>query len=320
MKLRPALAAISATLTAGLAASVGVRRLRAGHVPSLPSPLPAEPRTLATPDGAIRYYERGEGRPLVMLHSINAAATAYELRPIFERLAKGRRVIAFDWLGFGLSERPEIRYSPALYGRVLRHVLETLAGEPADVLALSLSSQYVAVAAAAEPERFHRLVFVSPTGIGDRFGGGSGPAGRAALSVLQMVHLSEAFYSSLSSRPGISVFLHQIFARDQRLPASYLRYAWATCRQPGARHAPLAFVGGRLNDPNAATAYERLRTPALLLFGDEPHFADPEAARMLAARNAHLRVSILPDSGDLPQFEHPEVTASAIDAFLNERL
>jgi pimeloyl-ACP methyl ester carboxylesterase len=303
--------------TLAVAGSVLIwRAVAAARRPELPPPLPATPRTLLTAEGAVRYYERGDGPPLLLLHSFNAAGTAYELRPLFERLAATRRVVALDWLGFGLADRPDVRYGPELYGRVLRDVLDSLFAAPADVVAVSLPGQYV-VRRARQPGGVRRIVLISPTGFG-RFGRRPSAAGRMTRSVLRLPLLGQLFYDALTVRPSIRWFLRQIFADPDRVPAAYVDYAWKTARQPGAHHAPLFFVTGMLNDPDAREAYLSLDRPALMVFGDEPHFADPAAARQLAAVNPHLRVAVLDGSGDLPQFEQPERTAELIEQFLAE--
>jgi pimeloyl-ACP methyl ester carboxylesterase len=71
-----------------------------------------------------------------------------------------------------------------------------------------------------------------------------------------------------------------------------------------------------LNDPRAEDAYRRLANPTLLVFGDHPRFSDPAASDALIAANGHLRAATIADSGDLPQVERPDETATAIDAFL----
>jgi pimeloyl-ACP methyl ester carboxylesterase len=249
------------------------------------------------------------------VHSFNAAGTLYELRPLFERLAERRRVIGFDWLGFGRSERPARTYSPEVYLRVLRSVLGALGPGPLDVVALSLPSQYVAIAAEAEPHRFRRLALISPTGFG-RYGGAPGAGGRAFYALLRLPPIGGALYRLLGTRASIRWFQRQLFADPERLPEGYERYAWATCQQPGARYAPVAFVSGVLRSAHAHAAYARLTMPTLLLFGDHPRFTDPPAGEALAAENPALRVELMSDCGDLPQFEWPEQTAALVGRFL----
>ncbi len=62
----------------------------------------------------ISYYADGpEGtRPLVLLHSINAAPSVFEMKPLFDHYRGTRRVYAMDLPGFGFSDRSDRKYSP----------------------------------------------------------------------------------------------------------------------------------------------------------------------------------------------------------------
>ena len=91
-----------------------------------------------------------------------------ELAPLASRLAEHRRVVLVDWLGFGTSDRPDAPYGYALFGDQLESIRVSALqpGESSvDVVALSLPGQHVVVAAAERPERFGRVVLISPTGL-----------------------------------------------------------------------------------------------------------------------------------------------------------
>ena len=78
----------------------------------LPSPLPVAPSWTRGSAGDIAWYEAGTGAPVVLVHAIDAAASAHEITPLFDTLRQRRRVIALDLPGFGRSDRPDIRYRP----------------------------------------------------------------------------------------------------------------------------------------------------------------------------------------------------------------
>ena len=151
----------------------------------LPAPIAGVPFDVETAAGRVSAYELGEGQTVLLLHSFNAAGSGIELAPLASRLAEHRRVVLVDWLGFGTSDRPDAPYGWALFGEQLERIrLAALQpGETSvDVVALSLPGQYVVVAAAEHPERFGRIVLISPTGFG-RFKGDAGPNLPEHLSV-----------------------------------------------------------------------------------------------------------------------------------------
>ena len=71
-------------------------------------------QTIASDTGHLCAYVKGQGRPLVLVHTINAAASAAEVRPLFESLSRHRTVYAIDLPGYGLSERADRLYTPRL--------------------------------------------------------------------------------------------------------------------------------------------------------------------------------------------------------------
>ncbi len=284
----------------------------------LPPPVQGLPLDVATPAGRVAGYVLGEGPTALLLHSFNAAGTGVELAPLATRLAAHRRVVLVDWLGFGTSERPDAPYGPALYDEQLE-TIRAAALQPGetsvDVVALSLPGQYVVVAAAEHPERFGRIVLISPTGFG-RFEGGAGRAPQTLYRFLRSTGVGRLLFAILARRRVIRWFLAQTFADPARIPPGYERYCWRTCQQPGAWRAPLAFVSGLLNDPRAGDAYGRLANPTLLVFGDHPRFTDAAASDALTAANEHLSRTTIERAGDLPQLEQPDETAALVEGFL----
>ena len=284
----------------------------------LPPPIAGARLDLETDAGRIAGYELGAGRTVLLLHSFNAAGAGIELAPLASRLAEHRRVVLVDWLGFGTSDRPDAAYGWALYGEQLERirVAALQPGEAAvDVVALSLPGQYVVVAAAEHPERFGRIVLISPTGFG-RFKGDAGRTSHSVYRFLRLTGIGRLLFAVLSRRKVIRWFLRQTFADPEQVPRDYERYCWRSGQQPGAYRAPLAFVSGLLNDPRAEAAYQQLARPTLLVFGDHPRFTDPVAADALVAANGYLDRITIERAGDLPQLEQPDETAVLIDRFL----
>jgi len=62
--------------------------------------------------GGLICYVAGSGPPLVLVHSVDAAASAAEVRPVFEHCRATHTVFAIDLPGFGFSERANRRDDP----------------------------------------------------------------------------------------------------------------------------------------------------------------------------------------------------------------
>ncbi len=294
------------------------------HAVPLPSAIEAERRRLRSPQaGDLNYYldERAPGRPLVLVHSVNAAASAYEMRPLFEHYRGQRPVYALDLPGFGFSERSDRAYSPTLYTAAILDLLREVASRwgAADVVALSLGSEFAARAALQQPELVRSLTLISPTGLTERTQAnrseraGASPAGARLHRLFLFPLWSQAIYDALASRLSIRYFLKMSFVGES--DRELIAYDYATSHQPGARFAPFAFVSGLLFSPDIReSVYERLTTPVLALY-DQDAFVRFDTLPAVLERNPHWRAARLDPSRGLPHFERRDDTTRVLDAF-----
>jgi pimeloyl-ACP methyl ester carboxylesterase len=127
---------------------------------------------MASAAGRLNMYVSGSGPSLLLIHSINAAASAAEMRPLQEHYASRREVYCLDLPGFGLSERSDRHYTPRLMTDAVKAAVAEIkarSGEQMiDALALSLSCEYLSRAAVETPVDFRTLALVSPTGLSGR--------------------------------------------------------------------------------------------------------------------------------------------------------
>src|SRR5215207_8427029 len=113
-------AAAGAAIGGGAALAGGLALAnRALLLDDLPPTLPGAMHDWTWRGWRVRYTTLGQGPPLVLVHSVHAAASSYEMRGIFEPLSQRHTVYAIDLLGFGKSERPDASYTGELYRDLL---------------------------------------------------------------------------------------------------------------------------------------------------------------------------------------------------------
>ncbi|MBK1617065.1 alpha/beta hydrolase [Lamprobacter modestohalophilus] len=286
------------------------------QIPPLPEALNAQRAELRTAQaGRIAYYHdpAGEGRPLVLVHSINAAPSSYEVKPIFEHYAGHRPVYSIELPGFGHSERADRPYSAELYANAIRVLLEDVVQAPADLLALSLSTEFAARAALGSPASVASLVLISPTGFSRRPLPPMG-LGRGLHGVLGAPLWSQGLYDLVASKRSIRYYLGKSF-RGQP-PQAFLDYAYATSHQPGARYAPLIFLSTQLFTRNAVDKlYARLTKLPVLAIADRDPYVTFEELDDLVSRQPNWQHETLAPHLGLPQWEQPEALFDALDRF-----
>lgn len=286
--------------------------------PTLEPALDAERQVVHRVAGPLSYYVKGQGPPLLMLHSINAAASAYEMKPAFERLCETHRCYAVDLPGYGFSDRSARRYDVALFVQAVHDmigVIREVHPGPVHAMGLSLSSEFLARAAREEPDHFATLTFVTPTG----FNRGSHRLRRPGTREIPGLHgflegppWRQALYDWLTSEGSIRYFLRRTYgSRD--VDEGMVHYDYLTCRQPGARRAPYAFLSGRLFSTDIRDMYEGLTHRIWMPHGTRGDFRDFREADWARAAD-HWRVEAFP-SGALVHFEDPEGFTEAYQRF-----
>jgi pimeloyl-ACP methyl ester carboxylesterase len=255
--------------------------------------------------------EVSEGTPLVLLHSINAVPSAMEMRPLFEHYRDKRPVWVPDLPGFGLSDRPDVAYSPSLYARWLAEWLNSL-DQPADVVALSLTGEFMARAILEQGIKVRSLSLISPTGMGVRMPP-TAPNGSRIDRVLSSRWVGKPLFSLLTTKPSIRWFLGQAFVGTT--PEYLVRYAQETASQPGAHHAPLKFLTFNLFTEQAITRlFSRLKLPCLVLYDRDPNIGFERLSELTEVHSYWAAKQLSPSLG-LPHWELPTETIEALEDF-----
>ena len=284
---------------------------------ALPAPRHA---FLSEQAGHIAYYAdvTKTGRPLVLVHSVNAAAGAHEMRPLFEHYQRQRPLFALDLPGYGFSDRSKRALSPDLFAGVLADFLRRIVREPADIVALSLGCEFAARSAQIEPGLVNSLVLISPSGFSQKASVVQGLAGSHAVggvthATLALPVLSQALFDGITTESSIRYYLRKSFVNEP--PAWLLEYAHATAHQPGAKHAPLYFLSGLLFTPDAhANLYPGVQQPVLVIHDEDP-YVNFEMLPEVAAAHANWQVRRITPTLGMPHWEKLDETVAAMETF-----
>ena len=304
------------------AAWIAYSALAVDHRRKMPPALPGNMIAIDTPSGKVNVYVDGpeDGEPLLLVHSINAAASAYEVKPLYLRYRATRRVYAIDLPGFGFSERRDRIYTPRTMVDAIHAAVEDIRArhgdQPIDLIALSLACEYAARAAVERPRHYRSLGFVSPTGF-DKVLSGDGPeqserGSRLALSIISQPLWSRAAYDLLVSRPSMRFFLQKTWG-SRRIDEGLFAYDRLTAHQPGAEHVVWSFLSGFLFPGDASRLYQRLTLPVWVARGVRGDFVDYSRIKDVADK-PNWTVAVFP-TGAFPQFEAPDDLIRSYDDF-----
>jgi pimeloyl-ACP methyl ester carboxylesterase len=252
---------------------------------------------------------------LLLLHSVNASASAAEVAPLLAHYRQHRVVYALELPGFGFSDRSDRPYTVRLMTDALQLALRAIQAESggvaADVLAVSLACEFAARASCETPQLIRRLAMVSPTGFSGKkrrygqTGAGIGPPW--LLRLLRWPRWSEGVFRTLTLPAVIRYFLVRTWGSDA-IDEALWRYAILTTRQPGARFAPLYFVSAQMFSADVNSLYEALTGPVWVSMATRGDFTDYQGRTTVADRSNWqfhaIEGGALPYFEDLPAFTH----------------
>ena len=132
--------------------------------PEVRATLPGE--FIQLEDGVVSYYWKGpeDGDIVVLVHGLSTPKFVWDGN-VDALTAAGNRVLVYDHLGRGFSDRPDIVYDGDLYVRELSNLLDGLhVTQPVNLVGYSMGGGNVIGFAARYPERVKKLILIAPAG------------------------------------------------------------------------------------------------------------------------------------------------------------
>ena len=144
-------------------AASAIRSVALRGMDEFPLPVSGQRHEIGSSVGRLTYYsaspeEPSQLPPMLFIHSINAAGSAYEIMPLYEHYRQSRTVYALELPGFGHSERGKRPYTVRMMTDAIliavREIQDVHGNEPIEALAVSLSSEFLARAVAEHKSHF----------------------------------------------------------------------------------------------------------------------------------------------------------------------
>jgi len=246
-----------------------------------------------------RVFSGGSGEPLLLVHG-GWGGAHFHWSPVWDALARSRRVIAPDLPGLGAVDQlalPTVR----AYAEWLRDVLDVLGAARAWMLGNSLGASVAWSLASRAPERCSGLVLVN---------GFAMPKTPAPLRVAGKTRFAHAVMEGLLRRFIYTpASLSRAFADVGHVPAELRHIMAAEWRQIVPPYANLLIAGDGSPRPNVALH---------LLWGMDDRLpgSTRTALERLQRSLGDAKLSAIEHAGHFPQIEAPEAFVAALQAIM----
>lgn len=262
----------------------------------------------------LSYVDVGSGEPIVMIPGF--MGTVANFAPLIEVLSSSYRVIAFDPIGYGYSDRPSIKYSPDEYFRFARRFIEKLGVWPATIIGHSMGGSVAFALAVANPELIRGLVMVAPRPPIPvkrsrierllRYGANRSPKAteRLATHILKTsagaIARADTPKGAFDDHKAVRRRLGQI----HRAPGSARVGA-----RSGIRMDEWAEWNGRLGE---------IEAESLLIWGSRDRVVRPANIREFTGQMPQLNVEVINGAGHVPMLDSGDRVAALVLNFCNQ--
>lgn len=244
-----------------------------------------------------RYLEAGSGPTLILLHGTGGHLEAFCRN--FGPLSQHFRVIAYDMLGHGYTDKPDVPYTIDVHTDHLVAFMDALGIEQAHLSGESLGAWVAAWLAAHYPERALKLVLNTPGNVTNK------PEVMKTIEESSLRAVREASPETVRQR------VEWLFHDTSQVTEELVQMRYKIYTQPGFLRAMENIVV--LQDPEVRDRYawrsdwaSKISHETLLLWtSHDPTGGVDEAEQLLEwLPNSHLEV--IQDAGHWPQWEKPE--------------
>jgi len=273
-----------------------------------------QPVHTVTVNGArIAYLDAGGGPPVILIHGFGGSMWQWEYQQ--SALAPYYRVITPDLPGSGLSDKPEIAYTPDEMVASLRGFMDALGIQKAVLVGNSMGAGLAIGMALAHPDRVDRLVLIGglPKGVREKL---ASPLFKRAIDTSAPVWLIR-FGNWLFGRWVTGDVLKEIVHDHSRLTQSVIDRSVQNRKRPGLIRAVMATTRSLpLWEQGFALRIGEINHPTLVIWGAEDKVFPPEVGHEIQRTIKGASFALVPKAGHIPQWEQPEIVNSLLITFL----
>lgn len=244
-----------------------------------------------------RYIDLGSGEPLIFLHGTGGHLEAYARN--FAPLSQHFRLIAYDMLGHGFTDKPDKPYTVDVLSDHLLAVMDALDVQRAHLSGESLGAWVAAWTAARHPERVSKLVLNTPGNITDK------------LEVMKGLKESSLRAVREASPETVSQRVEWLFYDKSKVTEEIVQLRLAIYSQDNFLQAMQNIVA--LQDPEIRARYSwkpewvgKIEAETLLLWTSHDPTGGIDEGELLDGWLPNSRLEVIQDAGHWPQWEKPQ--------------
>lgn len=249
------------------------------------------------------YLEAGSSeKAIVLLHGLGGYADKW--RPAMLEMSQRYRVVVPDLIGYGLSDKPIIDYTPEFFIEFIGKFIGALGLERPHLVGASLGGQVAAEYAASNGRSVSSLALVSPAGIMKK----STPALDAYIMAALYPRKNSVSYA-------LGTMENSGREASPRLVSSFMD----NMNRPNAKMAFMSSLLCFKNYPDITPILGRISVPTMLVWGHDDPIIPISYARRFTKAIRNCTFISMDNCGHTPYVQNPRRFAEIVLGFVSQR-
>lgn len=268
-------------------------------------------------NGEIFYTKRGEGSPILLVHSLDPICSSKEWTNLIKKLEKNHTVYTIDLIGCGRSDKPFLTYTNFLYVQLITDFIKNVIGEKVDVITSNRSLSFVVLAHNNDKEIINRIVGINPPEL-ESLKINPDKYATVRKTLLELPIIGTFIYHIMISNANITkIFQERFYAKPQLVSTKLIDafYEGAHKKNSGGKYL-MASIEAHYTDNSINHALEKLDIPLYLI---QSRYGNNFVKKIDAYCNLNdsIEAAYISNAKELPHLEVTGKLYEIIDMFLN---
>ena len=260
-------------------------------------------------DGVTHYELSGpaNGKPVVLVHGFSVPYFIFDIT--FEFLVNsGFRVLRYDLLGRGFSDRPNVDYNSQLFVRQLKNLLDALDLKNISLIGLSMGGAITAAFISQYPNYVNKYVLIDPAGV-------QRTDLLLILKALKLPIVGELALGLFGSGTMVKSIASDLF--DPKSVEHFQSQYKIQMQYKGFKRAILSTMRSDMLE-SFLEIYAQLHIPTLLFWGKKDKTTPFENSNILLKTLPHAEFHAIENCGHIPHYEKPDIVNPILLEFLSK--
>ncbi len=261
----------------------------------------------------VAYLDLGMGPPLVFIHGFGGSMWNWEHQ--YTQLSSRYRVIVPDLLGSGLSDKPNLAYTPQQLVRFFHEFLQVLDLPHVSLIGNSMGAGMAMALALDYPNQVNRLVLIS--GFPDRVS-----ENIASKHYQRFLHHRPPLWLAklgnwMANRGATEHLLKEIIYLPHLITPTVIERSYQN-RKRGGFLPPLYSLLDNIDqwESQYGQRLSQISHPVLLIWGNHDRVFPLPVGEKVRQLLPQAQWHVIQDAGHMPQWEQPTVVNSLIESFI----